>query len=356
MIEMIKVLVVDDSFFMRKLISDILNSDPKIKVVDTAKNGTDALKKIKQLQPDVVSLDYIMPEMGGLSTLKQIMKENPTPVVMLSAYTKEGADVTLKCLHAGAVGFVLKPSGAISLDIEKIKEQLINEIKTAAKASLSVIKHVRAILAKRPVIHPISPRAVVRERVVAIGSSTGGPAALEVVLTKLPFNIPAAILIVQHMPTKFTKSLAQRLDARTEIEVKEAEEGDLVEPGKAYIAPGDCHMIIKKKMIGGKVKAVISLNKNAPVHYLRPSIDVLMKSVAEVYGKNTVGVILTGMGEDGAEGMKAIKAAKGKTIVQNKATSLIYGMPEQVVKNGDADDVLPLSRISKRIVGVLSGI
>ena len=346
---MIEVLVVDDSFFMRTLISDMLDSDPDIKVACVAKDGNDALEKLKSLRPDVVTLDFLMPGLNGLQTLKRIMNEQPTPVIMLSAYTEEGATATIKCLEAGAVGFVLKPSGAVSCNIEKVKDKLIEEIEKASKVD---IRKVKSIFVRKRVKQFIVP-SVVKEKLVVIGASTGGPPILERILSELPSNFPAAILIVQHMPAKFTKSLAERLDRISEIVVKEAEEGDVVEPGRAYVAPGDFHMTVKKKRIRGKVEIIIGLNLGPFVHGLRPSVDVTMKSVAAVYGENAIGVILTGMGEDGAEGMRAIKRRRGKTIAQDEATSLIFGMPKRVIERGDADQVLPVFEISQGVIQLL---
>ena len=342
--------MVDDSFFMRTLISDMLNSDPDVEVVGVARDGNDALEKLKTLRPDVITLDFLMPGLSGLPTLKRIMSEYPTPVVMLSAYTEEDAATTLQCLDAGAVGFVLKPSGAISVDIEKVRDKIVDEIKKASKVD---VRKIRSILARKRVKQFLVPGVVIKEKVIVIGSSTGGPAVLELILSELPSNFPAAILIVQHMPAKFTKSLAERLDHMSEIAVKEAEEGDMIEPGKAYVAPGDFHMTVEKRVIEGEARAVICLNRDPLVHGLRPSVDVTMKSVAEVYGENAVGIILSGMGEDGAKGMRAIKRKKGKTIAQDEATSLIFGMPKRVIERGDADQVLPVFEISQGIIQLL---
>ena len=346
----IKVLVVDDSFFMRKLISDILNSDPDIEVIGTAANGEEALEKVKVSKPDVITLDIVMPGIGGLETLKRIMSDCPTPVVMLSAYTKSDAKATIECLDAGATAFVLKPSGEISVDIEKIKYELIEEVKKASKAGVHKFK---SIAARKRIKKFLKPGAVVKEKVIVIGSSTGGPPVLELILSELPSNLPAAVLIIQHMPELFTKYLAEHLDTVSKLEVKEAREGDVIEAGKAYVAPGDFHMIVKKKEMEGDVKTVISLNKSPLVHNLRPSIDVTMKSVAGVYGENAVGIILTGMGNDGIEGMEAIKSRHGKTIAQDEATSLIFGMPKKVIESGYADYIIPAFNISQEIIQLL---
>ncbi|MCW3993424.1 MAG: chemotaxis-specific protein-glutamate methyltransferase CheB, partial [Candidatus Bathyarchaeota archaeon] len=278
---------------MRTLVSDMLNSDPEIEVVGVAKDGNAALEKLKTLRPDVITLDYFMPGLSGLRTLKRVMKEHPTPVIMLSAYTEEGAAATVECLEAGAVGFVLKPSGAVSVDIEKVKDKLIEEVKRVSNVN---IRKIKSILARKRVKQFLTPGVAVKERVFVIGSSTGGPSVLELILSELPPNFPAAILVVQHMPAKFTKSMAERLNRISELAVKEAEEGDIVESARAYVAPGDFHMIVKKRRIQGKEEVVIRLNQDPFVHGLRPSVDVTMESVADVYGENAVGIILTGMG------------------------------------------------------------
>lgn len=347
----IKVLVVDDSFFMRKMISEILNADPNIEVIDTANNGLEALTKLKTSSPDVITLDLEMPKLPGLSTLHEIMKVKPTPVVMVSAHTKEGAKITLDCLSSGAVSVVLKPSGEVSWNIEKVKQELLDKIHDAAQVSITKLK---SLIKRKPIKQRISPHLVTTDKVVAIGSSTGGPKALELLLPELPFNFPASIIIVQHLPPKFTASLATRLDSLCDIAVKEAQDNDIIEAGKVYVAPGGFHTVIQRKSIKGIRRHIISLNKKPPVKHLRPSIDVMMNSVAETYGKNVIGVILTGMGTDGSDGMKLIKSKQGTTIVQDKTTSLIFGMPKRVVEQGNADFILPLSKISKKILELLA--
>jgi two-component system, chemotaxis family, protein-glutamate methylesterase/glutaminase len=344
---MIRTLVVDDSFFMRKLISDMLNSDPSIEVIGTAKEGIEAIKKVKKEKPDVVTLDVLMPGLDGLATLKRIMAESPTPVIMLSAFTKKGADITLDCLHAGAVSFILKPSGELSLDIDKIREMLLEEIKTSAYAN---VKKIKALPEKKPIQHLNKP---CKEKIVVIGASTGGPRSLELLMSSIPASFSFPILIVQHMPAMFTQSLAQHLNKNCVFPVKEAKAGDVIQEKNAYVAPGDFHLTIKTKKTMGKTKQIISLNKNPPVNGSRPSIDVTMQSVANTYGENTIGVILTGMGKDGVIGMKAIKEHGGKTIAQDEESCLIFGMPKVVIENGYADNVLSLSDISEGIVGCL---
>ena len=345
-----RVLVVDDSAFMRKVISDMISQDPSFEVAGTARDGLDALQKVAQLQPDVVTLDVEMPRKDGLETLRDIMASHPVPVVMLSSVTQSGAKATLEALALGAVDFIPKPSGAISLDIEKIKGELLSKLKAAALAKVQPVR-ARPQPVKTISIPPVQKRAVLPQPVdttapktiVAIGASTGGPRALEAVLRQFPKDLSAAVLVVQHMPAGFTRSMAERLDQLSSITVKEAEEGERIRAGVAYVAPGDYHMVVGA---GG----VIRLEQTPPVNYVRPSIDVTFLSLPPIYAGQAVGVILTGMGKDGAAGMAKIKAAGGVTIVQDEATSVIYSMPRAVVENGDADYILPLDRIGDAAV------
>lgn len=346
----IRVLVADDSFFMRKLISNILNSEPDIEVIDTARNGEEALQKLKVSKPDVVTLDLMMPGIGGLETLNQIMNSHPIPVVMLSAHTEKGTKTTLECLNAGSVGFVSKPSGEISVDIEKIKDEIISEIKKASRVSAQKIK---SIITRKRIKRFLDASSLVKEKVIVIGSSTGGPPALDLILSELPSNLPASILVVQHIPKLFTKFLAENLDKKCELTVKEAQQGDVLETGKVYVAPGDFHTTLAKIKMNGKMKSIINLTKTPLVNNSRPSIDVTMKSVAQAYGENTVGVVLTGMGEDGAKGINAIKRKHGKTIAQDEATCIIFGIPKKVIENGDADSVVPVFEMSQKIIQLL---
>jgi len=330
----LRVLVVDDSAFMRKMITDMINSDSQLTVVGTAFDGLDALKKIPKLQPDVVTLDVNMPRVDGLTTLKYIMKRHPLPVIMLSSATQKGAKITFKALKYGAVDYVPKPSGPISLDIEKIKNDLIAKIKTVARAKIAIHKPTTG--------PPIQIKQKLKDKIIVIGASTGGPPALEEIVSKFPKNIPP-ILIVQHMPPAFTKPFAKRLDELCSFTVKEAEEGDSIGPGRALLAPGGYHMIVTKR---GR----IHLDTGSPVHGLRPAVDPLMKTVADIYQSATIGVILTGMGRDGASGMKAIKEHGGVTIVQDEATCAVFGMPKAAIEEGCVDRILPLSQIPQEIV------
>jgi two-component system chemotaxis response regulator CheB len=343
----IRVLVADDSALMRLRISDILNSAPEIEVIATARDGEDAIRKVTEFRPDVVTLDVEMPRLDGLGTLGYIMSEVPTPVVMVSAYTQRGAEATFLALKYGAIDFVPKPSGVISRDIRKVEEELVAKVKIAARVDLRKLKF---ILPKKAFKKPSKVKPIIGgEKVVAIGASTGGPRALTQVLTRLPSNFSAALLVVQHMPERFTKTFAQRLNTESRITVKEAEEDDSIIPGQALIAPGNYHLVVESK---GSRKAV-GLNQNPSLHGVRPSVDVMMLSVAEVYGPNAVGVILTGMGSDGAQGMRAIKEKKGKTIAQDKDSCVIYGMPQAAIKQGSVDKVTSLNRIADVIMRVL---
>ena len=331
-----KVLVVDDSAFMRMIISDMLNSDPGINVVGTANDGDDALEKIPQLRPDVITLDINMPRRDGLSTLKEIMKRHPTPVIMLSSLTQKGASVTLEALENGAIDYVGKPSGEVSMDLEKVKEEIILKVKIAAKAKYKMLK---PILSKAATLES---KSEYNTKVIVIGASTGGPAALMTVLSRLPHDIPP-ILLVQHMPGDFTKPFSERLNSNSKVTIKEASEGDEVLPGHALLAPGDFHMVVEKN-------ECITLNKKPKIHGVRPSVDPLMTSAADVYGSNTLGVILTGMGKDGSEGVTSIKKKDGQNIAQNEASCVVYGMPGEAVKTGCVDKVVPLGRIAREII------
>lgn len=338
----IKVLVVDDSTMMRHLLKDIMETDGSIEVIDTASNGIEALKKIKALRPDVVTLDVEMPKMDGIAALQHIMSEDPLPVIMISAATKLHADLTMKALELGAVDFVPKTSGGLSLDIYKKESFIIEKIKAASKVKnlrpLRLREHPRILDQKK--IDLTKPF-----KVVVIGTSTGGPKAIPEILSRLPSNIPASILIVQHMPKGFTGSFAEHLNWCTSLEVREAGQDDKVLPGKVLIAPGDRHMQVDS--------STIKLTEDPEVNFVRPSVDVTMKSVARSFGANSIGVILTGMGSDGAQGMKDIKAAGGRTIAQDPKGCIIPSMPSSAIGLGIVDEVLPLNEIARKILKIL---
>lgn len=329
-----KVLVVDDSIFIRKILTDMINSDPMLQVVGDASNGREALEKIGTLKPDVVTLDIQMPVMDGLTTLKQIMDNSPLPVIMVSSLTKEGAEETFEALDLGAFDYIPKPAGKPALNVNEIKQSLLSKIKSAANA--------RIIGKQQATLRMDFRNITFLDRVIAIGASTGGPPAIEKVLCQLPRNIPP-VLIVQHMPDSFTSIFAQRLDKICGLSVKEAEAGDYLEDGRVYIAKGGYHMELNAL---SKIKLV----KGPPQNGFRPAVDSLMKSVAWVVKDRAVGVILTGMGRDGAAGIKAIKRRGGSTIAQDDETSVVYGMPKAAKETGAVDSVAPIQRVGAEIV------
>ena len=342
----IRVLIVDDSFFMRKLLREILDSDSEIEVIGEAKNGAEAIGEASRLKPDVITMDYKMPKLNGAQATEKIL-EGPEPlpvIIMLSAYARKEAKETLKILRAGAVDFILKPSGELSLDIDKIKEEIIRKIKIASRAKIQRHKPLR-----------IKEKKSIKERksaikVVIIGASTGGPPVLENIISKLPSSLAAAVLVIQHMPAHFTKIFAERLSEISEIPVKEAEENDIIKIGQVIVARGGFQMKIKEENDGKISKKMIYLTKEPGKYGLCPSIDVSMLSASRVYFNQIVGVILTGMGEDGLEGIKAIKAVHGYVIVQEPVTAVIDSMPKAIIKNGLADEILPPDKIAQRIV------
>ena len=360
MSQTIKVLVVDDSAFIRTIVSDILSSDSQIEVVATARDGQEAIEKVTELHPDVVTLDVEMPRLDGLAALGYIMSECPAPVVMLSAYTRSGSETTLKALEYGAVDFVLKPSGPASSDIREVGEELLAKVKIAAAVD---VKKLKFLLPKSTVTrHKLKSVTTRGEKVIAVGSSTGGPQALTEILPKFPGDIPAGLLIVQHMPAGFTKSFAQRLNDISMIKVKEAEEGDIVRPGQALIAPGDYHMFVQSpSAVNNEGSAVdvsrepitIGLNQGPRLHGVRPSVNIMMESIASQYGKNSIGVLLTGMGSDGAQGMKLIKEKLGKTIAEDQSSCVVYGMPKAAIDAGVVDKVVTLSQVVEAILEMI---
>lgn len=343
------VLVVDDSAFMRRLIAQLIEQSGEFRVVGTARNGYDALKQVHQLEPDIVTLDVEMPELGGLETLGYIMSETPRPVVMLSAATTEsGQDLTLRALELGAVDFVRKPSGPISLDLATVSGQLMDALRAATQVNLGGLR----MLAPRRRAPALAgtPGSAGATCVVCIACSTGGPRALAEVVPNLPADLPAAVLVVQHMPAGFTRTLAQRLDAMSPMRVIEASAGDPVVHGTVMLAPGGRHM----RLVAGDTGSVIALDDSPPIWGVRPSADPLFRSVAERFKGNAVAVVLTGMGRDGADGVKAIRNAGGRAMVQDRETSTIFGMPQAALNLAGADRVAPLGRVASGIVEMLS--
>ncbi|WP_418790218.1 protein-glutamate methylesterase/protein-glutamine glutaminase [Phosphitispora sp. TUW77] len=343
-----RVLVVDDSSFMRRLITDILHTDNDLEVIATAVNGAEALRKVIQLRPDVVTMDVEMPEMDGLTALQKIMMQCPVPVIMLSTWTKDGAAATIKSLEIGALDFVAKPSGNISFDLDKVKDELIKKVKAAARVDIESIRSVAAFwtghMGRQAMKQQFTPGKTI-SKIVAIGASTGGPRALQDIFSKLPGNFPAAIAVVQHMAAGFTESLAEMLNSNSELEVLEARDGDELIPGTVLIAPGDRHMKIKRL----DDRFYITLTDEPPVGGLRPSIDKMMDSLIECRVP-LLGVLLTGMGQDGVAGLKKIQEAKGRTIVEDESTCVIYGMPRAAIENRCADIVAPIFRIAQEII------
>lgn len=348
----IKVLVVDDSAFMRKVISDMLTNSEDIEVVGAARNGRDGVYKAKVLKPDVVTLDVEMPVMDGLSALTELLQlDNAPKVIMLSSLTNNGGEITIRALEAGAVDFVLKPtSSIIHFNIDDIKEDLINKIKNSIYSNTSnVSKYSNTSLKLKNINDEYTKTCSDQESklkyIICIGTSTGGPRALREVITQLSADLPAAVLVVQHMPPGFTNSLAARLDALSYINVKEAEDGDILKPGWVYIAPGDYHMMLNKKASDYR----ININQDPPMSGHRPSVNYMMNSVANCGHKNLIAVIMTGMGSDGSDGIANIKKNGGSTIAQNEETCIVYGMPKAAVNTGAIDQIVPLSDIAKEI-------
>jgi len=343
---MIRVLVVDDSILIRKILTDILESDQEIKVIDTAKNGKEALEKIDSLKPDLVTLDIEMPIMDGLTTLNHIVSKHKIPVIMISSLTSEGAELTLKALDSGAVDFLPKPTNVFSLKQEDIRNQIVEKVKVAVKAKFDTIEPINKVKKHRTSIQKKIDIEENFSNIITIGTSTGGPRALQALIPQLPADIDASIVIVQHMPPKFTKSLADRLNSISNIKVKEAEEGDILLRGHAYIAPGDYHLRVVKE--GNKL--VVRLDQEPEVLGLRPTVDKMMDSVAKIEGFNKIGVILTGMGSDGKKGIKRIKESGGFTIAQDEMTSVVFGMPKAAISTNCIDIVLPIEKIGDKIL------
>lgn len=342
---MIKVLVVDDSLVMRKTISRMLTKDNSIEVVGTAVNGKDALEQIERLKPDVVTMDVEMPVMDGIEALRQIMETNPVPVIIMSALTKEGAEITMEALQIGACDFVTKDFAGMKGTMASKQSEVIMKVRNVAKNKVKFILR-KLDMKKRPTV--TKSLQDIRHEVLAIGASTGGPPALQHILSSLPKDFPIPIVIAQHMPKIFTQSFSQRLDAISQLHVKEAEDRETLRAGVVYIAPGDIHLAIRRK---GKDAYVEFTNGTQYIY--RPSVDLLMGTTAEAYEERSIGVILTGMGNDGLVGMKQMRERKSYIIAQNEATCVVYGMPRAVALAGLTDAVLPIDKIPEEIMRVL---
>ncbi|MFC6331586.1 chemotaxis response regulator protein-glutamate methylesterase [Paenibacillus septentrionalis] len=344
----IKVLAVDDSAFMRKLIGKIVQSDPMLELVDTAVNGQDAIEKTIKYKPNVITMDVEMPVMNGIEAVRVLMKKQPTPIIMLSSLTQEGASETIEALEAGAIDFVHKPSGSISIDIHKVEQELLLKIKTAAKVTpRSPLAMKRVPITTK---HNHAASSIVRQ-LVAIGASTGGPQALTSLLSSLPADFSHPLLIVQHMPQKFTAILSERLNNLSSLHVKEASHGDVVRNGWAYIAPGDYHMNVVRT--NGRLTIALHQEERRGLH--RPSVDELFASVNKLTDLKRHYVLLTGMGRDGAEKMhEAKQLGAASTIAEHKDSCIVYGMPRAAVELGAVEHIVPLEKMSEKIQEVTS--
>ncbi|CAN2050418.1 Protein-glutamate methylesterase/protein-glutamine glutaminase [Candidatus Magnetomoraceae bacterium gMMP-13] len=367
----INVLVADDSPFLRRNIPRLLETDPGIKVIGTAENGQQALEMAKKLHPDVITLDVIMPVMDGITALKHIMREVPTPVLMVSSITYEGAQQTIEALSLGAIDFLVKPSGSVSLDISKIKNELINKVKTVYSSKINIaagltdkIKKIKEeiqknflnstgdLLKSNKEFYPqVYPRTCGKQiNIIALAASTGGPAAIETVLSGLPADLPVGIVIVQHIAEGFVEVLAEKFNSISQFNIKICNNFEAVTPGKGIIAPSGSHLTIK--LVNGSIYAVPEKEPANTLH--KPSADVLFSSIANKNcGPNTCAVIMTGMGDDGAKGIKEIMQSGGVTIAQDEASSIIFGMPKAAIENQGINIIAPLENISKEIVKVV---
>ena len=345
----ISVLVVDDSALMRSLLTDLLSSDRQINVLGAAKDAYEARDKIKQLNPDVITLDVEMPKMDGLSFLRNLMRLRPMPVVMISTLTEKGAAVTLQALELGAVDFVAKPKVDVQHSLEDYAAEITAKVRAASSAKVTRLE--KASTTAKPGNKGSIQDATrtfkysTTDKVIAIGASTGGTEAVKEVLMGMRPNCPG-IVIAQHIPPVFSRSFAERMNETTRLKVCEAEDGQKILPGHAFVAPGDYHLTLRRD----GAKYVCSLNQSDPVNRHRPSVDVLFESVAKAAGDNAVGVILTGMGKDGAMGLKRLRETGAYTIAQDEETSVVWGMPGAAVNEGGVDHLLPLEKIARRIM------
>ncbi len=364
---MITVVIVDDSAFMRKALSTMLEKDPEIKVVATARNGEEGLELVRRHNPQVVTLDIEMPRMNGLTALKHIMMEMPRPVLMISSLTTEGAEATLKAMELGAVDFIPKQLSKVSLDIVKIEENLRAKVKEIAKrkfrppmrrmssraGSVAIpgkgAEGAAASAQRKKYIVPQGGR-VIRD-IVAIGVSTGGPPAVQKVLSRFPAGFPASILIAQHMPEAFTGPFAKRLDSLCKLKVKEAEGVEKLQPGTVYVAPGGKHLMLEQRL--GRMEVVVTPEPSSALY--KPSANVLVGSVAKKHGRRSLGVILTGMGNDGMEGIRELKRAGGMALAQNDSSCVVYGMPKAIVDAGLADDIVDIEDMADAIMANVYG-
>ena len=349
----IKVLIVDDSALVRKVLHDVLSAHQDIEVVGCAPDPIYAREMIKSLAPDVLTLDVEMPRMDGLAFLGRLMRLRPMPVVMVSSLTERGSDLTLRAIELGAVDFIAKPRLDIERGLTAYGDALAEKLRIAASAQVrkASIRGAGKLLSADAILPPLACRVATTERLVVIGASTGGTEAITEVLARLPADSPA-VLIAQHMPSGFTRSFARRLDAICQIRVKEAEHGEAVRPGHAYVAPGHAHLLLSRIGTGYQ----IALNQGPEVNRHRPSVDVLFRSAANCAGKNAIGVLLTGMGKDGAAGLLEMRQQGAHTLAQDEATCVVYGMPREAIALGAAAEEVPLHNIASRVVGRLASV
>ncbi len=349
----IRVLIVDDSAFMRRFFEDLISSEPDIEVVGKARNGADAIRKIASLNPDLVTMDVEMPEMDGVSALKEIMKGPPLPVIMLSTLTSRGADITLECLETGAFDFIQKPSSREPVEMEKIGKRLLAKIRMAS-SSMNIQPQAPSKIEKKALLKskkekaftPLNKISRTKPELLLIASSTGGPQALSRFLPEIPGDFPAPIVIVQHMPAGFTRSLARRLDGQCRIPVCEARQDMQLVPGRAVLAPGGYHLILKRNSIG----MFCSLSDLPPVNSVRPAADCLFNSAALFQDIRSTAVILTGMGRDGTNGAKALRENGAFIFAESEETSVVFGMPRSAIEAGIVDLALPIYDLPKLIV------
>jgi two-component system chemotaxis response regulator CheB len=344
-------MIVDDSIFMRQVISRMLWKDPDIRVVGMAVDGLDALEKVKLLEPDVITMDIEMPRMDGLTCLKRIMAEFPRPVVIVSSWAVEGAEYTLKALELGAIDFITKPSAEPCEEMWNLESQLIEKVKAAATVKIDKLTKPSLTSAARP-LSPFTTKSTADNlpQIVAIGASTGGPRAIQSILTQLPGNLPVGVIVAQHMPKDFTKVFSSRLNSICELSVREAKSGDVITPGEVLVAPSGYQTMVKKE----NSKIVVEVLDIRSLY--KPSVDFLFQSLAKVTGARTVAALLTGMGGDGARGLKALHDLGARTITEAEETCVVYGMPKVAWEMGAGEFSLPLPQIPAAILSLLQGV
>jgi len=346
----IRVLVADDSALMRQILKRIIGASAELDLVGSARDGEDVVAKAKELRPDVISMDINMPKLDGISALQIILNENICPVVMVSSLTQQGATTTFECLELGAFDFVAKPDGTVSSHMGGVADELISKLKAAARRG--IVDRLRGGRERRPSHRPpprATPERIARKRGIAIGISTGGPATLQEVLPNIPSDVAASIFLVQHMPPAFIASFAKRLDDHCALKIVEGRSGMPVEPSVCYVAPGGMHLCLHRKMTG----EIVIRTPTTPVTLFVPSVGVMMESVLKIYGNDTIGVLMTGIGDDGADGMVAIRQAGGYTIAESELTAVVYGMPREAIERGGASVVAPSYEVAEEILSAV---